>query len=179
MTLPAITPDRAKQLLADGAILVDIRETDERARAQIGGSHHRPLSKLDQSGHPLAGAGPVIFHCKSGGRTAANAPRLRACAGPSREAFVLEGGIESWSKAGLPVIVDRGQPIELQRQVQIVAGGLGLTGTVLGALVSPTFYFVPAFIGGGLLFAGITGFCGMAKLLIRAPWNRARHSPPA
>ncbi len=178
MMLPAITPDRAKRLVADGAILVDIREADERARAQIGGSHHRPLSKLNETSLPLAGAGPVIFHCKSGGRTAANAARLHACAG-SRETFVLEGGLEGWSKAGLPVVVDRRQPIELQRQVQIVAGGLGLAGTVLGALVSPAFYILPAFIGGGLLFAGVTGFCGMAQVLTRAPWNSAHHSPPA
>ena len=47
------------------------------------------------------------------------------------------------------------------------------TGTVLGTTVSPWFYVLPGFVGAGLMFAGATGFCGMARVLARAPWNRA------
>lgn len=172
MTIPTITPQQAKKLLSEGATLVDIREANERARERVGDSMHLPLSKVDGSGSGLPESGVVIFHCKSGGRTASNAAKLRTHAGDACNAYLLEGGLESWRKAGLPVIVDRSQPIELQRQVQIVAGGMGLIGTVLGATVSPLFYIIPGFVGGGLLFAGITGFCGMAKVLMRAPWNR-------
>ena len=71
------------------------------------------------------------------------------------------------------MVTDRRQPIELQRQVQIGAGSLALAGTLLGAFVSPWFYILPGFVGAGLLTAGVTGFCGMALLLMRAPWNRA------
>ena len=61
--------------------------------------------------------------------------------------------------------------------MQIGAGGLALLGTVLGLSVSPWFFAVPLFVGGGLLIAGLTGFCGMAVLLQRAPWNRAAYVP--
>ena len=173
MTLPTVTPERAKQMLSQGAILVDIREADERARAHIAGTRHMPLSKLDDADVVLHDGEPVIFYCRSGARTLANSGRLAARAGKACEAYMVEGGLDAWRKAGLPVVTDRSQPIELQRQVQIGAGSLALAGTLLGALVSPWFYIVPGFVGAGLLTAGITGFCGMAVLLMRAPWNRA------
>jgi rhodanese-related sulfurtransferase len=173
MTLPTVTPERAKRLLDQGAILVDIREADERARQYIAGTRHLPLSKLDEADVALHDGRPVIFHCRSGARTLANSARLAARTGEKCEAYVIEGGLDAWRKAGLPVVTDRRQPIELQRQVQIGAGSLALGGTLLGAFVSPWFYIVPGFVGAGLLTAGVTGFCGMALLLMRAPWNRA------
>ena len=172
MTLPTVTPEKARHLLNQGAILVDIREADERARERIAGARHLPLSKLDEADLALHNGKPVIFHCRSGARTLANSARLAARAGESCEAYVVEGGLDAWRKAGLPVVTDRNQPIEMQRQVQIGAGSMALAGTLLGALVSPWFYIVPGFVGTGLLLAGLTGFCGMARLLMRAPWNR-------
>ena len=94
-------------------------------------------------------------------------PRHQPC-----ETYILEGGIDAWKKAGLPVALDRSQPIDIMRQVQIVAGSLVLIGAVLGFFVAPGFYALSAFVGAGLLFAGISGFCGMAKLLGLMPWNR-------
>ena len=91
----------------------------------------------------------------------------------SCEAYIVEGGIEAWKKAGLPVVRDRSQPIEIQRQVMIAAGSLVLLGVLLGQFVPPAFYAVPALVGAGLIFAGITGWCGMAKLLALMPWNRS------
>ena len=79
----------------------------------------RPISRLHEGK-------PVIFHCKSGARTVGNAARLRQKVGGACEAFVIEGGLDAWKKAGLPVVTDRRQPIELQRQVQIGAGSLGI-----------------------------------------------------
>lgn len=171
MTLKTVSPQQARQLLNDGGILVDIREADEHARARIASARHLPLSRLDDADAELHRGKPVIFHCRSGARTQANASRLKAFAGDC-EAFVVEGGLDAWRKAGLPVVTDRSQPIELQRQVQIVAGGLGLTGVLLGFFVSRWFFIMPGFIGAGLLFAGLSGFCGMARLLMLAPWNR-------
>jgi rhodanese-related sulfurtransferase len=84
----------------------------------------------------------------------------------------VEGGIEAWKKAGLPIAGDHGQPIAIERQVQIAAGSLVLLGVVLGQIASPAFYAVSAFVGAGLTFAGISGSCGMAKLLALMPWNR-------
>lgn len=175
MSLRTISPTEARKRIADGAVLVDIREPDERAREKIAGTEHLPLSRLDAADARWTGKA-VIFHCKSGARTASNATRLTAKLGAGCEAFLLEGGLDAWKKAGLPVETDRRQPLELQRQVQIGAGSLAFFGTLLGLVVSPWFFAVPLFVGAGLMTAGLTGFCGMARLLVLAPWNRAMHA---
>lgn len=177
MPLPTIKPSEARRLLDNGAILVDVREADEHAREKIPGARHMPLSKLDETDLGPPAGKPVIFHCRSGARTHANASRLAGKLGGACEAFILEGGLEAWRKAGQPVTTDPRQPLELQRQVQIGAGSLALIGTLLGLLVSPWFFAVPAFVGAGLITAGVTGFCGMARLLMRAPWNRGVFGP--
>ena len=179
MSLPTIKPSEARRLFDDGAVLIDIREADEHARQKIPGARHLPLSKLDEIDLAVHQGKPVIFHCKSGARTQTNAPRLARKLGDACEAFIVEGGLDAWRKAGLPVVTDRRQPLELQRQVQIGAGSLAVTGTLLGLFVSPWFFAVPAFVGAGLIVAGVTGFCGMARILMRAPWNRSVYGSPA
>ncbi len=173
MSLRTITPAHAKRLLEKGAILVDIREADEHAREKIQGARHLPLSQLDEADFALREGKAVIFHCRSGARTVGNAQKLASKAGENCEAYIVEGGLEAWKKYGLPVVTDRRQPLELQRQVQIGAGSLALSGTLLGLLGSPWFFAAPLFVGAGLIVAGVTGFCGMARLLMRMPWNRA------
>ncbi len=172
MTLPTVSPDKAKRLLDDGAILVDIREADEHAREKIVGARHLPLSSLDEADLAVHAGKPVLFHCKSGARTGTHAGRLAGKLGAGCDAYIVEGGLDAWKSAGLPVVTDRRQPIELQRQVQIGAGGLALFGTLLGLLLSPWFFVVPLGVGAGLMTAGITGFCGMARFLVHMPWNR-------
>ena len=169
MTLPTITPEQAKAMLADGATLIDIRNPDEHACARIAGARNMPVDSLQPL--PATDAKAVIFHCKTGMRTAANAQKL-ASAAPCT-AYLLEGGLEGWRKAGLPVIEDKRQPMEIMRQVQITAGALVLAGVVLGQWVAPGFYGLSAFVGVGLVFAGVSGWCGMAKCLAAMPWNRA------
>jgi len=170
MSLPTIKPAEARDLLDRGAILVDIREADEHARERIPGARNLPLSKLDEADFAAQGK-TVIFHCKSGARTQANASRLAAKLGAC-EALIVEGGLDAWAAAGLPLRADSKQPIELMRQVQITAGALVLAGVLLGAYVAPGWYGLSAFFGAGLVFAGVTGWCGMAKLLAVMPWNR-------
>lgn len=168
MSLSTISPAEAKRLIDEGAVLVDVREADEHLRERIPGARNAPLSRLEQLG---AGSRPVVFHCKSGARTLANAGRLSAAAGA--EAYVIEGGLDAWRRAGLPVERDERRPIEIMRQVQITAGSLVLLGVALGYGVNPAFYALSGFIGAGLIFAGVSGWCGMAKLLALMPWNRA------
>jgi len=179
MTLPTVTPERARRLIEEGAILIDIREADEHARERIPGAQHLPLSRLDEADLAVHRGRPVIFHCRSGARTLGNAARLAGWVGGDCEAFVVEGGLDAWRKAGLPVATDRRAPIELNRQVQIGAGSIAFIGTLLGLTVSPWFFALPLFVGGGLTMAGVTGFCGMAILLMRAPWNRAVYGAAA
>jgi rhodanese-related sulfurtransferase len=168
-----IAPDQAIALIAAGARLVDIREADEHRRERIAGAAHCPLSRLAEV--PIEGGHAIIFHCASGMRTQTNAARLAEKAG-GRESYLLDGGLAGWRKAGLPTARSRGAPIELQRQVMIVAGTLVLVGALLAAFVAPAFVLVPIFVGAGLLFAGVSGFCGMARLLMLAPWNRPEPS---
>lgn len=171
MSLPTISPTEAKRLMDQGATLVDIRGPDEFARERIPGAENRPLDRL--SGVD-GGNGIAIFHCRSGQRTSMNAAKLAEAA--SCDAYIVEGGIEAWKRAGLPVERDRSQPIELQRQVMIAAGSLVLLGVGLGQFVDPAFYLLTAVVGAGLTFAGVSGWCGMAKVLAVMPWNRAAAS---
>lgn len=168
--LSTLTPKDAADLLARGrAVLHDIRAPDEFARRRIRGARLRPLASLAPEPAPRGQA--VIFACRSGMRTAANAERL-AAARVDGQAYLLDGGLDAWAAAGLPVSEDRQAPLELMRQVQIGAGLLVLIGVGLGLAVHPSFFGLSAFVGAGLTFAGATGFCGMARLLALMPWNR-------
>lgn len=170
MTLPTISPARARELASRGARLIDIRGADEFARSHAQGAENHPLDTLRRGSGPLSGVEPVVFLCRSGMRTSANSPRLAALR--EGEAYCLEGGLEAWRAAGLPVSEDRGAPLEIMRQVQIAAGLLVLAGVVLGLTVAPAWFGLSAFVGAGLTFAGATGWCGMANLLALMPWNR-------
>jgi rhodanese-related sulfurtransferase len=166
MSLPKISAKEAKHLIDQGAVLIDIRSPQEHAGERIPGARNLPL----ESGIKLETAGPAVFHCRSGARTSANAARLAQAAGC--EAYILDGGLDAWKRAGLPLAVDRSQPIDIMRQVQIAAGSLVVVGVLLGFFVAPEFYLLSAFICAGLLFAGLSGWCGMAKFLGLMPWNR-------
>lgn len=166
MTLPKLSPSEAQRLAQAGARLIDIRGRDEFARARAAGAENRPLDELGA----VESDAPVVFLCRSGMRTSGNAAKLAACCGG--EAYILDGGLDAWKAAGLPVEEDRSQPLELMRQVQIAAGSLVLLGVVLGFAWSPLLFGLSAFVGAGLVMAGTTGWCGMARLLAAMPWNR-------
>jgi len=170
-TLTPLEPRRVADLLKAGrAVLVDIRDPDEFARRHVKGALSRPVAVLQAGPLRVKPGAQVVFTCRSGMRTAANCERLQATV--EGEAFVLEGGLDAWAAAGLPVEGDRKAPLEIMRQVQISAGLLVLLGVILGVTVAPAFLGLSAFVGAGLLFAGATGWCGMARLLAAAPWNR-------
>lgn len=166
MAIRTISPAEAASLAKSGARLIDIRSADEFRRAKAREAENRPLDQLSQ----LEGEKPVLFMCKSGMRTQTNASRLQSCC--SGDAYIVEGGLDAWRGAGLPVEEDASQPLEIMRQVQITAGILILIGVILGTLTSPLWYALSGFVGAGLLFAGVTGWCGMANLLSLMPWNR-------
>ena len=86
----------------------------------------------------------------------------------------LEGGLEGWQQAGLPVERQAGAPLPLMRQVQIAAGSLVLLGLIGSQVLAPAWIALSWFVGAGLVFAGISGFCGMARLLAMMPWNQVR-----
>jgi rhodanese-related sulfurtransferase len=93
---------------------------------------------------------------------------------PGGTAWVLDGGVDAWGHAGLPLAGTQAAPVmPIMRQVQIAAGLLVLAGVLLSLLVAPAWIALSAFVGAGLAFAGASGWCGMAQLLGRMPWNRA------
>lgn len=172
MSIRTISPTEAMKMMETGAMLVDIRGRDEHARERVPQAKNVPLDQL--SSDHLEGE-TVLFHCKSGMRTQNAAAQLQACAG-DRDCYIVEGGLGAWEKAGLPVVKDKSAPMEMQRQVMIAAGTLVLIGTLLSLLVAPAFVYLAVFVGAGLTFAGVTGFCGMAMLLAKMPWNRSAHA---
>jgi rhodanese-related sulfurtransferase len=168
MSLPNLSPAEAKRLMDEGAVLVDIRDASEHARERVPGAFNHPLPQLDKAS--FAETAVVIFHCRSGMRTQTNVARLaKAVQG---RAYIVEGGIDAWRKAGLPVDTDERQPIEMSRQVHIAAGSLVVLGGILGFFVSPLFYALSVFVGAGLIFAGVSGLCTLARMLAHAPWNQ-------
>lgn len=168
MTLETLTPSEACARIEAGALLIDVRDADEYARKRIPGAIHVPLGRTSEL--PLQGR-PLIVYCKSGRRTTTHAARILEAA-RGTPVCMLKGGLDAWSAAGFPTLEDRSQPLELARQVQIVVGTLALIGALLGWFVSAGFFVIPAFVGAGLILAGVTGWCGMAKLLVLMPWNR-------
>lgn len=168
--LPAISPAETLQKLRDGKIrLVDIREPDELNALRVPGAEAAPLSVIRWMRlAPSDAERPIVFTCNSGNRTSGQSDLLEELAGGP--AWQMEGGVSAWAKAGLPVEHGR-QRISLFRQIQIGAGALVLLG-LAGALVWPAMIWLSAFVGAGLVFAGVSGFCGLGLLLAAMPWNK-------
>jgi 3-mercaptopyruvate sulfurtransferase SseA len=132
-----------------------------------------PLDTLDSSAvaGQFAGAQkPIYVICQTGTRAAKACDQLNA-AGVS-DVFNVQGGTTAWESAGLPVQRGSSGRMSIERQVRILAGSLVLVGVILTLAVRPGFIVVPALIGAGLVFAGLTDTCGMGILLAKMPWNR-------
>ena len=175
--LVEVSPELIEQWLKAGdTVLIDVREDFEHAEERIAGAQHEPLSKFDADAIRQRYPGSrVVFHCRSGGRSAKAAEKF--CT-QDENVYHLTGGIEAWKAAGRPTLKPAKPPkLPVMRQVQLIAGSLVVLGVVLGFTVTPIFYGLSAFVGCGLMFAGATGWCGMALILAKMPWNKA--SKPA
>lgn len=171
-----VDPSAVERWLTDGdTVLVDVREDFEHAEERIDGAEAMPLSKFDpKTVREWVGGKRVVFHCRSGKRSADAAQRFATIEPGGEPMFHMAGGIEAWKAEGRPTVKPAGRArLPIMRQVQIVAGSLVLVGVLLGVLVSPWFLILSGFVGAGLVFAGASGWCGMAMLLGRMPWNRA------
>ena len=133
-----------------------------------------PFDELDPAKIDASRAGadsPVYIICQSGGRAAKACERLQEAG--LKHVYSIEGGTSAWEKSGLPVKRGAGKIVSLERQVRIVAGSLVFVGTLLAWRAHPAFLVIPGFVGGGLVFAGITDYCGMGMLLAKMPWNQS------
>lgn len=158
--------------------ILDVRTPGEFESSHIRGSYNVPLDTLGEHSAEISSgvSAPVVLVCQSGGRARKAEQALRAAG--MDNLHVLEGGMNAWVAAGMPA-GGRARRISLERQVRIVAGALAASGGLLGYFVNPAFALVPAFIGSGLVFAGVTDWCGMGLLLARLPYNRASCDVPA
>jgi rhodanese-related sulfurtransferase len=164
------SPRELADSVAD-CFLLDVRTAAEYRERHIDGSVLIPMTQVnpDKVKELSQGKSACVVICASGKRASMTAAKLRE-AGANRTQ-VLEGGIQAWEGAGLPVI--RGKAaVSLERQVRIAAGTLVATGCLLAWLVNPAWLILPSFVGCGLVFAGITDTCGMGLLLAYMPWNK-------
>lgn len=172
---------------SEGGHIIDVRTQMEHAQNRLGLPHNLvPLDELDAGDymlrHGLTANDPVYILCRSGNRAKTAADKFNAAGYPNM--YVIEGGIIACEECGIPTSgaakTESSSPakqtaasIPLERQVRIAAGALVVFGVLLGFAVSPIFYLLSLFVGGGLIYAGVTDRCGMALILTKAPWNKA------
>jgi rhodanese-related sulfurtransferase len=170
---PHLSPRELEQRRHAGVPIIDVREPVEYAAGHIPGSRNIPLASLSAGSLP---SGPLVLVCQSGGRSARGLARLQPLrqAGANAELADLAGGLKAWQDAGLPLEGQQASVLPLMQQVQIAAGSLVLLGVLLSATLAPGWIALSAFVGAGLVFAGLSGSCAMAHLLAAMPWNRVR-----
>ena len=155
------------------SLLLDVRTPAEFEEIHVEGAILHPLTELNPARvRELAqGKSACVVICRSGGRARQAAEKLAASG--LTGLTVMTGGMQAWESEGLPV--NRGQKtISLERQVRIAAGSLVFIGSALGYLVNPAWIALSAFVGAGLVFAGVTDTCGLAMVIARMPWNNRK-----
>jgi rhodanese-related sulfurtransferase len=175
--IPTISVQRLAQLDSQQPVdVIDVRTPVEYREVHATIARNVPLDALDPRQVMASRNGsadqPLYLICRSGSRSS-NACQKFIDAGFTNVVSV-EGGTQAWDNAGLPVVRGK-KAISLERQVRIVAGFLVLVGALL-SFWSIWFAILPAFVGAGLMFAGITDTCGMAMLLAKMPWNQVKNA---
>lgn len=175
MNVASISPKELhqKQLAGESLELIDVRTPIEYRSLHATDARNIPLDQLSPSemktSHNGASQKPLYVICKSGSR-GSKAAQMFFDAG-HEDVVNVEGGTDAWAAAGLPV--ERGQQaMSLERQVRIAAGTLVLIGALLGLFVHPYFTGLSAFVGAGLIFAGVTDTCAMGMMIAKMPWNK-------
>jgi rhodanese-related sulfurtransferase len=162
-----------ERLAANSATVIDVREPGEFAGGHVPGSINVPLSRLPSHAFSDLAGREIVLVCASGRRSGRGCDALAALpALAGVKVSSLDGGVGSYTAAGGTLARTGKGVIPIERQVFAIAGFLVLMGVLLGSAVHPAFYAVSAFVGAGLMVAGLTGFCGMALLLAKAPWNQ-------
>jgi len=177
MNYPSITPRALADLLAQGKKieLIDVRIPTEYREMHIAQARNVPLDQLDPGELVQSRNGsqhePLYVICRSGVRSQQACEKLLKA--NCTNVINIEGGTLAWAESGLPLVRGK-KAIPLERQIRIVSGALILTGATLSWYVHPAFVGLSAFVGVGLIFAGITGICPMGMLIARMPWNQVQ-----
>lgn len=148
--------------------LIDIRTADEHRRECIECAHHITVDDIHKA--DIKDDEIVVLHCQSGNRTNQAAGKVKNL--NAKAVYLLDGGIGAWKQHNQPTKKDEKAPLPLMRQVQIIVGFMVVLGVILSFTVSQYFAILSGFFGAGLLFAGVTGFCGLARVLMILPYNK-------
>ena len=168
-----LSPNQVLSLSSTGTVqLVDVRSPLEFDSEHIEGSKNIPLDDLGYRSGEIKNDCTTVLICRSGVR-AGRAADLLASYGMN--VSVLAGGVTDWKKCGLPLIEGK-KRLSLERQVQLTIGILLLSSVSAGWYINPAWFIVPGIIGAGLTFAGLSGFCGLAVVISKAPWNKIEKS---
>ena len=153
-----------------GIPLIDVRTPAEYGSIHADGAVNHPMESLQLEKIPFSKEDEIHVICESGGRSLKVSQRLEAAG--FTHIVNIEGGTSAWHAAGLPVVEGK-KVMSLERQVRIAAGSLVVIGAAVGQFVHPGGFGLSAFIGAGLVFAGVTDTCGMGMMIAKMPWNRA------
>lgn len=168
----SVSPLQLADIARSGAsVIVDVRTPAEFAALRIAGSLSMPFERLDAEAlkSSVGMDVPIYCVCQTGTRSQLAAEALRAAG--FRRVVHVDGGTNAWVAAGLPVQRSAGRALSLERQARLAAGALVLLGVSAGYLLHPAGYGLAALAGAGLVYAGLTDFCGMSLLMSRMPWN--------
>ncbi len=168
--------DAAQRVRNEQGFLLDVRTPAEFQELHAEGAKLLPLDQFDPAKAKSArsNGAPMFVLCRTGSRAKQACEKLDAAG--VENVFLVEGGTQAWAEAGLPV--KRGRKVmSLERQVRIAAGSLVFLGAVLAYFVHPYFVGLCAFVGAGLVFAGVTDTCGMGMIIARMPWNQTKIEP--
>lgn len=136
----------------------------------IKGVRSVPLDTLHLRVDELNKKKTLYVHCRSGNRGRQAVEKLQSL-GVTAELVNVEGGILAWEEAGHETGSYTNR-LPIMRQVFIGVGGLVLGGVLLTYFIGDVFILIPFFVSLGLLVSGFTGWCGMALLLSKMPWNK-------
>ncbi len=156
--------------------ILDVRTAAEVKAASLPDCLHIPLHELtaERLQSEIAAKGKngaqVFLLCQAGRRAEMAAEQLQGKF--NAELVIIEGGMNAVKQSNIPLAEQGKNVIPLERQIRIVAGLLVITGAALGTWVNPAFYGLSAFVGAGLVFAGVTDICAMGMLIAKAPWNK-------
>lgn len=169
-----ITTEEAKELIETGgcSVLVDVRSAAEFRASHVPGAKNIPLDELEDGIGEVVKDKDTTFYlmCSCGSRSGKGCEEMEEMG--YHNVISIEDGIIGMKRLGMKIVEEEHHIISIERQVRITAGSLVVMGVVLGLVVNPWYFAISAFVGSGLIFAGITNTCGLGLVLARMPWNK-------